>query len=178
MPQGCHQSLQLHNSLISLYFYFPEVSGHSPMCIEQKVIVPSVSGLSDNAWFLQYLLKLTRLNWIALLCTSVQKDGLSNSWSSLHTLFREWGSTLFFFSCSMIALGELIVILNRVFLPAFPQGKEKSRTKHGITIKPDTCKEHDLLWALRCCDFPSQREITKWKGKYGRCGTCLVKTQQ
>lgn len=37
--------------------------------------------------------------------------------------------------------------------------------KHGITIKPDICTEHDLPWALRCCDFPSQREITKWKGK-------------
>lgn len=58
----------------------------------------------------------------------------------------------------MIALGELIVILNMVFLPACPQGKEKSRMKHGITVKPDTCTEHDLLWALRYCDFLSQRQ--------------------
>lgn len=49
MLQECHQSLQLHNPLISLYFCFPEVSGHSPMCIGQKVIVPSVPGLSDDA---------------------------------------------------------------------------------------------------------------------------------
>lgn len=69
-------------------------------------------------------------------------------------------SFLVFFS-SMIALGELIVILNMVFLPACPQGKEKSRMKHGITVKPDTCTEHDLLWALRYCDFLSQRQRAK-----------------
>lgn len=84
----------------------------------------------------------------------------------------------FFFFFSMIALGELIVILNMVFLPAYPQGKEKSRKKHGITVKPDTCTEHDLLWALRYCDFLSQRQRAKWKGKYKQCGTCLITTQQ
>lgn len=121
------------------------------------------------------------------------KDGLSNSCSFVHPFFREQGSLFlqychhqlpvffilfFLFFLSMIALGELIVILNMVFLPACPQGKEKSRMKHGITIKPDTRTEHDLHWALRYCDFPSQRERTKWKGKYKQCGICLITTQE
>lgn len=79
-----------------------------------------------------------------------------------------------YLSSSMIASGKLIVILNMVFLPVCPQGKEKSRMKRGITIKPDTCTEHDLLWALRYCDFPSQREIAKLKCKYKQYGICLM----
>lgn len=79
-----------------------------------------------------------------------------------------------YLSSRMIASGKLIVILNMVFLPVCPQGKEKSRMKRGITIKPDTCTEHDLLWALRYCDFPSQREIAKLKGKYKWYGICLM----
>lgn len=74
-------------------------------------------------------------------------------------------SCLYLFS-SMIASGKLIVILNMVFLPVCPRGKEKLRMKHGITIKPDTCIEHDLLCALRHCDFPSQKKTAKLKGKY------------
>lgn len=79
-----------------------------------------------------------------------------------------------YLSSSMITSGKLIVILSIVFLPVCPQGKEKSRMKRGITIKPDTCTEHDLLWALRYCDFPSQREITKLKGKYKQYRICLM----
>jgi len=74
----------------------------------------------------------------------------------------------------MIASGKLIVMLNMIFLPVCPQGKEKTKIKHGITIKPDTCTEHDLLWALRYCDFPSQGNIAKLKGKYKQYRICWM----
>lgn len=174
-------------------FLFSKVSGHSPVCIEQKVI----GTCSISPWAVKQCV---------IFLIPPQDDKIELNCIVMYFSAKEWPEQFlqfpphtfqragqfifailppsiaciyrFFFFFSTIALGELIVILNMAFLPACPQGKEKPRMKHGITIKPDTCTEHDLLWALRCCDFPSQREKGKWKGKCKQCGTRLITTQQ
>ena len=188
MSQWYHQSLQLPNPLDTTAFLstFTKFLG-TPWCALSKKLLSLYQSLGcQTSWRCTIFLILPQADKIELNCIIMYFSAKrqpeqflqfpTDSFSENRTVYFYNITTIncLYLSSNMIASGKLIVILNMVFLPVCLQGKEKSRKKGGITIKPDTCTKHDLLWALRYCEFPSQRETAKLKGKYKRYRICLM----
>lgn len=169
------------------------------MCIEQKVIVTcsispravkqfhdffnTSSSWQDWTKLHYYVLQCKKMAW-AIPAVSSTHFSESRAVYFLQYCHQQLPVSFFavivgFYFRSMIALGELIAILNMVFLPASPQGKEKIKNEawnynqawHMYGAWPSLGSQ--MLW------LPKPKRNNKVKRqKYEQCGTWLVTTQQ